>query len=101
MVQRILVVDATNKVTNVIGYPDGVAIPDMDAAGNTLVPAVTNTETPNDTFDLTDTLLERRINRQDVMIYRELFRLTNAVRILELKGQLTLPQDRAFLKTQG
>lgn len=87
-----------NRVVNIVEYPG--AIPET-AEEDFVVPAVTGLESVGDTFDVNDTLLNRRVDKQDVMIFRELFRLTNAVRILEVKLAMTQAQYRAFIKTQG
>ena len=98
MVQRVLFIRA-GKVANIVGYPDGETVPEF-TEGCDVVPAA-GTENVGDVFDMTDTLLERRINKQDRMIYQELFRLTNLVRTLNAQGTITVAQYRAFIKTQA
>ena len=99
MVQRVLLVKA-GVVANIIGYPDDAAVPEEDAEGE-YVAAVTGLESVGDAFDLTDTRLERRLAKFDVMIYKELFRLTNEVRVLRGLGTITANQYRNAIKAQA
>lgn len=50
--------------------------------------------------DATDALKVAQVNKADVLMFRELFRLTNAVRALQIPSQpaLTQAQYRSFLK---
>ena len=105
MVQRVLLVKA-GVIRNIIGYPDvdelgnPVVFPESDTDGEYVL-AVTGTESVGDAFDLTDTRLERRLAKFDIMIYRELFRLTNEVRVLRGLGTITANQYRNAIKAQA
>lgn len=50
--------------------------------------------------DATDALKTHQVNRADILMFRELFRLTNVVRALQIPPQaaLTAAQYRNFLK---
>ena len=51
--------------------------------------------------DATDALKTHQVNRSDILMFRELFRLTNAVRALQIPSQpaLTQVQYKSFLKS--
>lgn len=85
------------KIVNVVEY--GPTTPPENEEGNEIVLAVTGLESVGDTFDVADTLKDRRITKVDAAIYQELFRLTNAVRTLNAQGTLTPAQYRAYIKT--
>ena len=99
MVQRVLLINA-GVIRNIIGYPDGDTFPESDADGEYVL-AVTGTESVGDAFDLTDTRLERRLAKLDLMVYKELFRLTNEVRVLRGLGTITANQYRNAIKAQA
>lgn len=67
--------------------------------GEDIVDAVTGTEAPGEAFDVTPALHEREVRCHDGILIKELFRLTNAVRVLQGQAALTAAQYRAFLKT--
>jgi hypothetical protein len=99
MTQRVLYIQ-NNIITNIIGYPDGEPLPEADADGYYVL-ATSDSQNVGDVFDMTDTLQERRINKLDAMVYKELFRLTNEVRVLRGQGQITANQYRTYIKTQA
>ena len=67
--------------------------------GEEIVDAVTGSEAPGEAFDVTPALQEREVRRHDGLLVKELFRLSNAVRVLQGQAALTAAQYRAFLKT--
>ena len=93
---RVLYVKA-GVIVNVVEHPNP---PETDD-GCVVVPAVSGLESAGQAFDVTDTLLERRLNSAEVMIYKELFRITNEVRVLRGLGTITITQYRAAIKTQA
>ena len=85
------------KVANVVEY--GATTPPENEDGNDIVLAVTDLESVGDTFDVTDTLKERRISAVELAVFQELFRLTNAVRTLNAQLTISAAQYRTFIKT--
>lgn len=97
--QRILLVKA-GFIANIVAYADGLVV-DAVIEGCDTATAVTGAESVGDAFDITDALRERRINQMDTMIYKELFRLTNEVRVLRSLATITAAQYRTAIKAQG
>jgi hypothetical protein len=98
---RYLAVKA-NVIRNIIDYPIDYepGVPEEDENGNALIPEPAGTWAVGGAFDATDALNEQRLNRQDQVILRELFRLTNEVRVLNGQATITSAQYRTFIKTQ-
>lgn len=99
--QRFLYVKA-GRVTNVVGYPDGVVPPLLTSEGEDIILDPTGTTSVGDAFDTTSALQDRSIDKVDLLVFKELFRLTNAVRAAQIPAlpAITAAQYRAFLKTQ-
>lgn len=85
-------------VTNIVEYPNGHPLKDP-TNGADVIPAVTGFESVGDSFDVTSSLRDNLFNTMDAIVIKELFRLTNEARVLQLKAQLTFPQYAAFLKS--
>lgn len=87
-------------VVNIVDY--GAATPPLVTnEGEDVVADVTEISRVGDAFDMTDINKNRYISRIDLVIYAELFRLTNAVRALQIPPQpaLTAAQYRTFIKS--
>jgi hypothetical protein len=72
----------SGRVVNVVEYPD--TPPDTED-GADIVPAVTGAEAPGDLFDATDAVKTREVAKLEgvnLLIFQEMFRLTNEVRAL-------------------
>lgn len=78
-------------------YPNGHPV--KDDQGADIVLAVTGLESVGDAFDVAPGKRDSTFNGMDAIVVKELFRITNDIRILKLQGQLTLPQYVAFLKS--
>lgn len=84
-------------VRNVVDYP---SIPDdTTPEGDIVVPDPTGTTNVGDAYDSATELFNRRYSKLDTVVAQELFRLTNAVRVLQGQTALTAGQYKAFLKT--
>lgn len=96
--QRVLFIN-NGIVVNIVAYPDD-AVP-TTVNGGMVVVDPTGTVNVGDPFDMTATMQDRAIDGVDVLVFRELFRLTNAVRALQTPAlpPITALQYRAFLKT--
>ena len=84
------------KVVNVVEYPGTPPETDGD---DLVVPAVTGIESIDDNFDEAAERLDRSYNKIDLVVGKELFRLTNAVRALQSQTPLSAAQYKAFIKT--
>lgn len=84
-------------VVNVVEHQD---TPPYNDNGTEIVPDLTGTLGVGDAFDMTDIRNDRRFDRVDFVIFRELFRLTNESRAQSSppQGPLTAAQYRAFVK---
>ena len=84
-------------VVNVVEY--SVTPPEVDEDGTNIILAITGVENIGDTIDITDVLKERRISKMETVIFQELFRLTNDVRILKGQATITVNQYKTFIKS--
>lgn len=82
-------------IVNIVEYSNG-APPTSGSAD--VIAAVTGLESVGDAFDITSSKRAALLTSMDQIVILELFRLTNETRILQLRGQLTLPQYLATLK---
>lgn len=95
---RYLIVAGT-QIVNIVEYESAIP-PDTDEVGNLIILEVPQgTKNVGDIYDPTPDLNERYVTKMDRVVFQELFRLTNAVRVLEAKVALTGPQYRVFIKT--
>lgn len=81
-------------VINVVGYEDDV-IPAPVIDGYDVILDPTGITNLGDAFDQRDIQLDRA----DQIILKELFRISNALRVINLQQAFTATQYRAFLKT--
>lgn len=84
-------------VRNIVDY--GFVPPAQSDAGEDIVPSVTGTENVGDAFDASNAKRDSQYSGMDAVMVKELFRLTNAVRVLQSQAPLTAPQYAAFLKS--
>jgi hypothetical protein len=94
--KRILYIKG-GRVQNVVGYEDDAEVPPYDE-GCFCVVDPTNTINAGDAYDMREITLDRA----DVLMLKELLRLTNAVRALKVPPEPALSgsEYRAFLKTR-
>lgn len=87
------------SVVNVVEHPDPP--PETTEEGDDIILDPTGTTNAGEAFDPSDIRKDRQLDRVDVVVLNELFRLTNNDRAQDIppKSVLTRAQYRAFLKS--
>lgn len=88
----------SGRIVNVVEHAE--TPPDSDD-GSDIVAAVTGLEAPGDVFDAADAIKTREVAKLEgvnLLIFQEMFRLTNELRALRSQSQITRAQYRNALK---
>jgi hypothetical protein len=85
-------------ITNIVEY--GAQTPPLKTdVGEDIVPDLTSAWSVGQAYDVTADLQQRHLDSVDLVVFQELFRLTNLVRALNAQAPLTAVQYKNFLKS--